>query len=447
MNSTQIKQTVQHKLATGQTAEAIALCQEALRHNPQNIFCHSVLAKMAFDSDQLAEAEGHLLAALEIKPEAAVLRQNLGQLYLRRGDNRRAGRQFLAAFAGQHDQPSAADSGLMLVNALAPENPDLAGRLAAWLFAQQPLLAQAWNRPDVPPALRKLSAQGNDTLARQRFQQQWQVATEFIAGNDLAGRRLRGFLEFFHGLKPIQWAHPLQRPSYHFYPGLRAQPFYDLQAEWMASFSQYWQQIREEKNALLAAQAGIAPYVNESTPDDPDWKKLEKNLTWTSAHLLKGGQVNTDVASHCPHTMAALDRLPLARMAEHAPEAFFSILQPDTYIPPHFGLSNLKLTVHLGLDIPWDCAIAVGAEQRGWQAGEILVFDDSFRHEAWNRSSQDRAVLITEIWHPDLLPEECAALSAIMQEQAQYNQRLRQENWPLLAAEITQFLGTGDTSG
>jgi aspartyl/asparaginyl beta-hydroxylase (cupin superfamily) len=41
------------------------------------------------------------------------------------------------------------------------------------------------------------------------------------------------------------------------------------------------------------------------------------------------------------------------------------------------------------------------------------VFDDSFRHEAWNLSDRDRIVLIVDLWHPDLSDDEVELLSGM----------------------------------
>jgi aspartate beta-hydroxylase len=121
--------------------------------------------------------------------------------------------------------------------------------------------------------------------------------------------------------------------------------------------------------------------------------------------------------------------VPLVDITQHAPEVFFSILRPGTHIPPHYGLSNYKLAVHLPLVIPADCAIRVGAETHHWQQGKVVVFDDSFEHEAWNRSEQMRAVLIFEIWHPQLNEGEKAAIRAgigtLLQFNEQYGTRLQ----------------------
>ena len=49
--------------------------------------------------------------------------------------------------------------------------------------------------------------------------------------------------------------------------------------------------------------------------------------------------------------------------------------------------------------------------------GEPFVFDDSFEHEAWNEDPEhSRIVLIFDVWHPDLTPEEIDAVRAMFRE-------------------------------
>jgi aspartyl/asparaginyl beta-hydroxylase (cupin superfamily) len=38
--------------------------------------------------------------------------------------------------------------------------------------------------------------------------------------------------------------------------------------------------------------------------------------------------------------------------------------------------------------------------------GELVIFDDSFEHEAWNRGTASRTVLLFEIWQPGIANAE-----------------------------------------
>jgi aspartate beta-hydroxylase len=91
----------------------------------------------------------------------------------------------------------------------------------------------------------------------------------------------------------------------------------------------------------------------------------------------------------------------------------FSLLSPGTHIWPHCGPTNTRLRAHLGLSIPTGARIRVATEERVWENGKILIFDDSFEHEVWHEGDQYRLILIVDFWHPDLNESERAQLSAI----------------------------------
>jgi aspartyl/asparaginyl beta-hydroxylase (cupin superfamily) len=104
----------------------------------------------------------------------------------------------------------------------------------------------------------------------------------------------------------------------------------------------------------------------------------------------------------------------------HAPTAFFSILDAHTHIPPHTGVTNTRLTVHLPLIVPEDCSFRVGSERREWSAGRAWVFDDTIEHEAWNGSDAPRAILIFDIWNPYLSEAERAVVRAATEAVSDY---------------------------
>jgi aspartyl/asparaginyl beta-hydroxylase (cupin superfamily) len=93
----------------------------------------------------------------------------------------------------------------------------------------------------------------------------------------------------------------------------------------------------------------------------------------------------------------------------------FSLLAPDTAIPPHCGVNNARLVCHLPLIVPDGCWFRVGGETRHWRPGEAFVFDDTVEHEALNPTDQLRVVFIFDVWHPDLSPVERAAVTALIE--------------------------------
>jgi aspartyl/asparaginyl beta-hydroxylase (cupin superfamily) len=68
--------------------------------------------------------------------------------------------------------------------------------------------------------------------------------------------------------------------------------------------------------------------------------------------------------------------------------------------------------------IPKDCGICVGGETRSWFAGQVLAFDDMVEHSVWNRSAQDRAILLIDVLRPgrniDITPDALLALETYL---------------------------------
>jgi aspartate beta-hydroxylase len=121
-----------------------------------------------------------------------------------------------------------------------------------------------------------------------------------------------------------------------------------------------------------------------------------------------GGRIESTAARY-PRTSALLDRLGgLGPIATQVSDVFISRLNAGAVIEPHHGTFNLHLVCHLGLKCPPEAWLKVGGEQRHWQEGKCLVFDDSFEHEAANPSAVDRYVLLVQLWRPELSPIERA---------------------------------------
>lgn len=89
-------------------------------------------------------------------------------------------------------------------------------------------------------------------------------------------------------------------------------------------------------------------------------------------------------------------------------------MKPGVALPPHRDMINTSLTCHLGIIIPEDCGIKVDSKIRGWMRGKTLFFDDSFEHEAWNKSNQERVVLSFDLSHPEMTDIEKKLLHFIM---------------------------------
>jgi aspartate beta-hydroxylase len=206
-----------------------------------------------------------------------------------------------------------------------------------------------------------------------------------------------------------------QRPSFLYFPQLAAIEFHErADFPWLDSIEAAMEDIRAELLDVLAEDsAALEPYVSHGTSRsiEQKWRELHQSRRWSVYYLWRDGIAYPEHLARCPRTAAALEGWPRCEVPGASPNALFSILDAKTRIPPHTGVNNTRLFVHLPLIIPPGCGFRVGGEQREWEPGKAFVFDDTIEHEAWNDSDEPRAVLIFDIWNPDLSAEERAMVS------------------------------------
>jgi aspartyl/asparaginyl beta-hydroxylase (cupin superfamily) len=192
------------------------------------------------------------------------------------------------------------------------------------------------------------------------------------------------------------------QPTFLYFPELPALEFFDRREfPWLDAIEVASDEIRAELTAVLASDpTGLEPYVAypEGAPLD-QWRELNRSRRWSAYFLWNQGVAQPEHLARCPRTAKLLTGAPQCDVADHGPNAFFSILDARTHIPPHTGVTNTRLTVHLPLIVPPNCRFRVGSETREWIPGKAWVFDDTIEHEAWNRSDTPRAVLIFDIWN------------------------------------------------
>lgn len=132
-----------------------------------------------------------------------------------------------------------------------------------------------------------------------------------------------------------------------------------------------------------------------------DWpEKNIYNYGWEAFGLYAFGQKIEENCRLCPQTTKLLETIPGMLTAG------FSSLAPGTYIGPHLGATKAVLRCHLGLKVPEGCGIRVDKETRSWAEGKCLIFDDTFEHEAWNKSDKTRVVLLIDFQRPDSIKVE-----------------------------------------
>ncbi|NJL87754.1 MAG: aspartyl/asparaginyl beta-hydroxylase domain-containing protein [Leptolyngbyaceae cyanobacterium SM1_1_3] len=164
---------------------------------------------------------------------------------------------------------------------------------------------------------------------------------------------------------------------------------YDLEANWLV-IRQELDQVLQHVNALPNFK-DIMPRQQRISPDDG----------WKTYYFCAFGFIATQNCQQCPETWKLLQNIPGLKVA------FFSILAPGKHILEHRGKHKGLIRYHLGLIVPQPqtkCGIRVGNQIAHWEEGESLIFDDTYYHEAWNRSDRYRVVLFLDIARPFYFP-------------------------------------------
>lgn len=206
-----------------------------------------------------------------------------------------------------------------------------------------------------------------------------------------------------------------QQPSMFYFPGLPQRYFYErAEFPWVAALESRVPALQAELRAALADHVEFSPYVATAADRPPPNNPLRDDARWSSYFFYRNGAPVAEHAARCPETMAALADLDLPFIPGRAPMALWSLMLPGTHIEPHNGLLNTRLICHLPLLVPPGCGFRCGSETRAWEEGKLIIFDDSVEHEAWNRGSALRVVLLFEIWRPEISGEERLAISEIL---------------------------------
>jgi aspartyl/asparaginyl beta-hydroxylase (cupin superfamily) len=163
---------------------------------------------------------------------------------------------------------------------------------------------------------------------------------------------------------------------------------------WAIDLSANWDKIKKEVNILITEndnQFQTNSYlVGISSPGG-----------WTSlSYMFWGLKIKKDLKKYCPVLNEQLEKIPgLVSLS-------FSCLATKTSLSEHYGDTNAVIRSHFGIEIPAglpDCGIKVNGEQKAWQEGKWVLFNDAYLHSAWNQTEKRRIVMIIDVIRPEYL--------------------------------------------
>lgn len=231
-------------------------------------------------------------------------------------------------------------------------------------------------------------------------------------------QRVEQCLAIYLHEQPANLPDSRQQPKFLYFPGIPSQAYYPRERfPGFEALEAGTAAIREELRAVLEQPRDLESFLKTDTQEQLETMLRgsgTQQAAWDAYFFYRHGQRYDAHCDACPQTTSLIERMPLSRIREHGPETLFSVLRPGTHILPHRGVTNTRLVTHLPLIVPKDCALNVGGEIHVWQEGRCITFDDTFEHEAWNRSGETRVVLIMDCWNPDLSEAEREAVAALV---------------------------------
>jgi len=373
------------QLDRGQTTRAIELLQTALRSQPRDPAILHQLGSAQMLAGDLHAAADSLREGLQLAPGMFVARLRLGVVFEQQGRRHDA----IATYQ-QAIHAAQAQGRWLSDDTTAPGVRDAVKHAIQYVAAGRRELFDAIIEP-----------------LRQRY-----------GRAELA--RVDQCLAVYLQEQPAPLPDPRQRPKFLYFPGLPSRAFYPRERfPEQARLEAAAEVIREELRAVLVdGENSLVPFLGAPSAAAVAAGLLDASGTqeaaWDAFFFYRHGVRHDANCARCPRTSALLDSLSLVRIRDHAPETLYSVLRPGTHIRPHHGVTNTRLVTHLPLIVPTDCALRVGGETHAWQEGRCVTFDDTFEHEAWNRSAQTRVVLIVDSWNPDLSELERAAVADLV---------------------------------
>lgn len=163
--------------------------------------------------------------------------------------------------------------------------------------------------------------------------------------------------------------------------------------------------IRAELARVLTHRDQIPNFQDVSEPQ----RALTQDAGWKTYFFFIAGKPVFKNCEECPETAKALRDVPLMQ------NALFSILAPRKHIPKHRGVYKGMLRFHLALIVPRErerVKIHVNEQPHHWTQGEGFLFDDTFPHEVWNDTAEERVILMVDVERP--LPFPLSALNRLV---------------------------------
>lgn len=404
--------------ARGEVLQAEMLARQVLRDHPDFPPVLDLLAQLAAERGDLGAALNWIDRALALSPRDPQFLTARAELQAASG-NLLDSRDTLESLVG--NDPSQHVAWLLLADVCDELGDGAAALRARYQGVTRAHKAGRWLGPETTePHLVDIVKHHVGTLreTRREVLQACLAQVRQRHGERSVPRIERALAGYLGEIDPTP-PDPRQRPKFLYVPDLPPGPYHDPWLQpWATALRDAWRDIRDEALSLLSEDRDFESFLGlEPGEQAPEYVGgTNPQASWDAYFFYRHGRRFDDHHLRCPRTSALLDSIDLCRIQHQAPEVCFSLIRPQSTIMPHYGVTNARLVFHLPLVVPPDCALHVidgGAHH--WQEGEPMMFDDTFQHEAWNRSDRPRLILLMDCWNPHLSPAEREAVTALVE--------------------------------
>lgn len=376
------------------------------------------VAAFAIERGDLDTAFEQLGAALKFAPSDAAVQLEYAQVLWRRGNPDLA----LQAIETLLTRDAEHHVAWLVLGQIREAGGDQHGALRAWHQAiTRALKAGHWrDRESMDPRIVEAVSGCIEKLNRGRRELLFRSFDDVRhAYGARAVARVEHALRAYLGEASSPPPDPRQRPKFFYFPGLPDGPYHDpLLQPWAPLLCDAWTELREEALTLLAEDRDFESFLGLRRGQRADGYVggTNPNASWDAYFFYRHGQRFDEHHRRCPKTSAVLESVDLCHINRQAPEVCFSLLRPQSTIVAHYGVTNTRLVMHLPLIVPPDCALNVlGAAEHHWKPGELMMFDDTYQHEAWNRSDEPRLIVLMDCWNPHLSEPEKTAVKLLVE--------------------------------
>jgi aspartate beta-hydroxylase len=401
-------------LAKGRVAEAEAASERRLAVAPDDVRALRIVALGALRRGDARRARELLERAARGSPDDSLAQHHLGRACEALGDTSAA---LAADAAAVRAAPASPLARLYYAAGLERQGDRERAVLQFMRAMKEAQQAGHWlDAATTPEPIRALVERAAATVRKSRRAALDRVLEPLVARYGASAlHRVAAATRIYLGEQTATYADPRQRPTFFYVPGLPATAYLDPRVfAWAPDYEACHAGIRRELEALLPGTQGRERVFDSEALEEENLRGSDVAPSWNGYYFYRHGVRREENCSACPVTAAALDALPLIRIRDHGPEVLFSVFTPGTHLLPHRGVTNARVVCHLPLIVPADCALKVGGELHEWREGRVVIFDDTYEHEAWNRSQQLRVVLIADVWNPHLSHAERAAITEVI---------------------------------